>query len=459
VRFWLAIALFLILTVTGTAYSRLPGNRESGVFDTDPPTPYFHYRPIGTLRGRVLVIHGLDAAKNVMNILSFGLADAGFEVFSIDLPGHGESRGRFNAVQASSVVGSVLDKLGPQTIVLGHSFGAAVLLELANERPMERMVLFSPAPIVLQTVQSDHLLVIEGQFDPGRIRTFVPQIESAATGTFELRDLAWTGHSGGLFKAGVIASVAEWLGGDATSIHTTTRVVLVGLMLLSSVGLGITLLGRTKAVPPIEETPPVPATMAILYYAIGCLIAAGVLAFVNVAGWLHIFVWDYLLGLFFLAGLLVLTRCKGLTLRSRGLTIGIAAALYVILVVGGFGASEVLHTLPSGERWWRVLGIFVLTLPMFLADEYLLRPLRPAGKAAGAAIVTRVLIGAIVISGALILNRHSAFLLLLTHMAVVFWVGLWFAAGAVRTRTGPFAAACFTAIVQAWFFAAAFVIV
>jgi hypothetical protein len=170
VRFWLAIALLLILVVTGMAYFTLPGNRESGTFDTDPPTPYFHYSPIGTPRGRVLVAHGL-------------------------------------------------------------------------------------------------------------------------------------------FRAGVIASVAQWLGGDARAIHTRKRVGLLGLVLLSSLSLG------------------------------------------------------------------------------------------------------------------------------------------------------RILIGAIIVSGALILNRQAAFLLLLAHLAVLFWIVLWFAGGEVRKRSDPFTAACFAAIVQGWFFAALFVMV
>ena len=477
-RFWLAIALLLILVTAAVAYARLPGNRESGIFDTNPPTPYFHYRPTGTLRGQVLVVHGLDCSRDIMNILSFGLADAGFEVFSIDLPGHGESRSGFNAIQARNVVGSVLDRLGQETAVLGHSFGGGVLLDLSGDRPMGRMVLFSPAPIPLQTVQAEHVLVLVGQFDPGRLRAWVPQIESSATGTFEFRDLAWTGHSGGLFRANVIASVAKWLGGDATAIHTTRRLVLLALILLSSIALGVTLLPSWPggvAVPQrkyreaseagtdgvvVQDRTENSAHLPILYYTIASLAAAGVLALVNVAAWLRIFAMDYLIGFFFLAGLILLSRCKGLTLKkSPRLWIGVTAAAYLIVVTGSLGASELAHTVASGGRWWRFLAILIVSLPMFLADEYLLRPIQPARKAAGAAIVTRILIGAIAVSGALILNRQSAFLLLIAYLVVLFWIGLWFAAGAVRKRTDPFTAACFAAIVQAWAFAAFFVMV
>jgi len=44
------------------------------------------------MRGRVLAIHGLNANKNLLNLLSYALADSGLEVFTIDLPGHGQIR-------------------------------------------------------------------------------------------------------------------------------------------------------------------------------------------------------------------------------------------------------------------------------------------------------------------------------------------------------------------------------
>jgi pimeloyl-ACP methyl ester carboxylesterase len=459
VRFWLAIAMLLILVVAGTAYSSLPGNRGSGTFDTDPPTSYFHYKPVGTPRGRILVVHGLDATRNVMNILSFGLADAGFEVFSIDLPGHGESRAGFNAVQARTVVGSALDELGTQTAVVGHSFGGAMLLDVAADRRIGRMVLFSPAPTPLQSLQAEHVLLLTGQLEPGRIRAFAPQVESNATGAFEYRDLPWTGHSGALFRADVIASVAQWLGGDSSAIHTKKRLGLLGVMFLSSMALGVTLLGGIHPAHPVAEPATADARLTLLYYIAASLLAAGTLAVVNVAAWLRIFALDYLIGLFFLAGVLVLSRCKGLKPGRPRLWVGLGAAAYIILVPGFLVASELIHTVPSGGRWWRFLGILALGLPMFLADEYLLRSIRPALKAEGAAILSRILVGAIAVSGALILNRQSAFLLLVTHLAVIFWIALWVGAGLVRTRADPFTAACFAAAVQAWYFASLLVMV
>jgi pimeloyl-ACP methyl ester carboxylesterase len=457
VRFWLAIALLLVFVISGVVYYNLPGSRERGTFDTDPPTPYLYYRPTGTLRGRVLVAHGLDSSGDVMNLLSYGLADAGFEVFAIDFPGHGESRARFNAIQARNVVGEVLDKLGPETAVLGHSFGGGVFLDLADERPIGRMVLFSPAPMPLQQLQAEHILLFEGQFEPGRIRAFAAQVESHATGTYQFRTLAWNGHSGGLFKPNVIASVAVWLGGDATSMHTRARLGLLLLMLLSSAMLGLTILAGFKPVPLIGE--PQPLRLSLLHYTLASIAAAAVLALVNVAAWLRLFAMDYLIGFFFLIGVLLLTRCRELTPKSPRIWIGVVAAAYIILVMGNLVASELFHTVASGGRWWRFPAIFALSLPLFLADEHLFRPLRPSFKAGLGVVVTRIVMGAVVVSGALILNRQAAFLLLLTHLAVIFWIALWFVAGAVRKRTDPFTAACFAATVQAWFFASLFVVV
>jgi hypothetical protein len=56
------------------------------------------------------------------------------------------------------------------------------------------------------------------------------------------------------------------------------------------------------------------------------------------------------------------------------------------------------------------------------------------------------------------MNREDAFLVLITHFIVLLWIVLWFVGEFVRRRTqDPMAAAVFTALVQAWFFAAIFV--
>ena len=451
------MGLLLLLLVAAAAYQRLPGSRDTGVFATDPAIPYFHYTPTGAPLGRILVVHGLDASRNVVNILSRGLADGGFEVFSIDLPGHGESRAPFHALRARDAVEQVLDHLGPDTAVVGHSLGGALLLDIAADRRIPAMVLFSPAPTPVESIQSDRILVLIGQFDPGAIRTFAPRIAGIATGKVELRELRWIGHSGALFRPWVIAGVVEWLGGQPTAeIRTSSRLLLIALMGLSGVAAGILFLRMFRATPLPEPVGP-SVVVSILYYIIAALAAVSVQAFVDVASWIRLFVTDYLVGFFFLTGLLLFLRLRPrLQITGRNVLIALAAAGYVILF-GLSVAGEVAHFSLSGDRWLRWPALVALSLPLFLADEVLLRPIRSRWAAAGAAIVTRLLLGAIAVNGALILNREAGFLLLLTHLVILFWIALWFSAGLVRSRTDPFSAALFAAIVQAWMFSALFI--
>ena len=96
---------------------------------------------------------------------------------------------------------------------------------------------------------------------------------------------------------------------------------------------------------------------------------------------------------------------------------------------------------------------------MSIADEVLLRPIRPWWKAAGVAALTRLLIAAFAITGVLTINRSDAFLVLIIHFVVLFWIGLWFAGEWLRRNTqDPLATAIFIAVVQAWVFAAVFVL-
>jgi len=455
VRLWIAGALILVLVVAAVTYTRLPGKRDLAIFHTTPPTPYFHYTPSGTPRGRILVVHGLDSSRNVMNVLCYALADSGFEVFSIDLPGHGDSQAAFNAVRAQNVVEQVLEQLGPETVALGHSLGGALLLDIASDRHFPGVVLFSPAPTPLDSIQADRILVLEGQFDLGRIRAFVPRIADEVTGTVEFRDLPWTGHSGGLFRPWVLQGVVGWLGGRTGEDHTALRLLLIVLMLAAGIGAGIPVLQSTRSVP-LPESPVSPIAISILHYSLASLAAAVVLAFINVVAWLRFFAMDYLVGFFFLTGVILFLRYRpGIRTSARNVLIALGAAIYVIGLAYWAG-SEVAHISQSGDRWWRFLAMVPLSLPLFLADETLLRPIRSKWKAAGVAVLTRSLFGAVAVSGALIVNREAAFLLLLAHLIVLFWIALWFMGGLVRRQTDPVAAAVFAAVLQAWMFSALF---
>jgi hypothetical protein len=73
-------------------------------------------------------------------------------------------------------------------------------------------------------------------------------------------------------------------------------------------------------------------------------------------------------------------------------------------------------------------------------------------------LITRTLLWAFLMRSLLLLNREDAFLVLIAHLIVFFWIALWFAAGIVHRHTqSPFAAALFAALVQGWAFAAWFV--
>ena len=50
-----------------------------------------HYAPPGVIRGSAILIHGSSASSVSMHPLARGLAAAGFEVFTLDIRGHGDS--------------------------------------------------------------------------------------------------------------------------------------------------------------------------------------------------------------------------------------------------------------------------------------------------------------------------------------------------------------------------------
>jgi pimeloyl-ACP methyl ester carboxylesterase len=454
-RLWLKLAVAAVFLIAWTQSSALQPRRESGVFQIDPPTPYFHYLPDNTPRGRVLVIHGLDVSKEVMHFISAALVDGGFEVYSIDLPGHGDSEVGFQTALAQHAISKVMAEIGEDTIVLGHSLGAGLLLDLAEDRHFSTMVLLAPPPMGISRIQADRTLIATGDQDVPRIRSFVPIAADVGDPHVEVWMLPWSGHSAPIRSPAHVRRVVEWIGGEGKNTKTVARIAWLGVMLVAGVALGVALMPGRPIKPLSVHVP----TTLVLYVAAAGL-AMLTLAFFNPVSWLRLFATDYLIGFLLLTGL-ALTFFGGLKqarAQPSNLLKAIAAAAFVIFVLGWLVASNALHIALSDGRWWRFPCIALASLPLFAADEFTIRRIGPSWQGFGAALITRTLLCAFVLTGILTMNRESAFLLLIAPLMLVFWIGLWVAAEIVHRHTqDPLAAAVFAALVQGWAFAAWFV--
>jgi hypothetical protein len=206
----------------------------------------------------------------------------------------------------------------------------------------------------------------------------------------------------------------------------------------------------------------------LVQYVVACGTALFILKFVNPLTWLGFFATDYLIAFFLIAGVVlcvvvVYEHFEAVIDRPYGsdwnaLLKAVAAAGYVIVVLGLIVGSHVIHMSLSNDRWWRYPCILAASLPLFAFDELVIRPLRPEWKSISVALLTRCLLLAFLLLGVLILNRENAFLVLIVPLITIFWIGLWFAAGVIHMKTqNALATALFCALVQGWAFAAWFV--
>jgi pimeloyl-ACP methyl ester carboxylesterase len=402
----------------------------------------------------VLVVHGLDVSKEIMQLLSAALADAGFEVYSIDLPGHGDSTAPFSAPFAEDAIRNVVTSIGGRPMVVGHSLGAGLLLDLAADQDFSSMVLLSPPPTSLEQIHADRVLVVSGRFDVPRIRTFAPVLAGIGEPHLEWWYLRWAGHSSAIFNPVYVRRIVQWLGGNGSQTRTGARLMWAGLMFIAAVVAGVALLpGRAGAAR-------VTATSSLLVRYVGAAgLAIVVLKILVPLRWLHLFAADYLVSFLLLSGLLLLVQQREpFRFSGRGAAKSAGAAAFVIVVLGIAAGGQVLHMSLNSVRWWRFPIIALASLPLFAVDELWIRSIAPRWKSNAVAVITRVLLGAFVLTGILVLNRESAFLVLIVHLVVMFWVALWFAADVVHRHTqNPYAAAVFAALVQGWAFAALFV--
>jgi pimeloyl-ACP methyl ester carboxylesterase len=448
----MAAAAAAVFALALAAFSNLQPPSTTGILQTDPPTPYIHSYSASP-RGRVLVVHGLDVSKNTMQLISAALADGGFDVYNIDLPGHGDSQVGFEAGLARETLRRVVAEVRPD-IVLGHSMGAGLLLDLSVDQHFPTMVLLSAPPTPIPQIQADRVLVVTGAYDLGRIRQFAPIMNDLGSPHIESWSLRWAAHSSAIFNPVHIRRIVEWLGGDASKVRTTERILAVFAMLISVVVLGLSALSGK----PIQtQAMQLPTTLVRYIAASGASIL--ILKWFVPFAWLRLFATDYMISFLFLTGVILwLQMPKWSPLRLVNVATAVAAATFII-GLGLIAVAPILHMTLSDGRWWRFPFIAAAGLPLFLFDETTIRKIHPPWVSIGMAVITRTILWAFLMTGVLLLNRDAAFLVLIAHLMVFFWLALWFGAYVVHRHTqDSFAAALFAALVQGWAFAAWFVI-
>ncbi len=459
-RFLIGLLSAALLVLAWMRITALEPVREDGFLPIEPPTPYIRYIPDIEPRTRVLVVHGLNANKEFMQILCAALADSGFEVYNIDLPGHGDSPAGFNGVLARRTLEQAVSRLNPDAAI-GHSLGAGLLLDLAHDVHFRALVLISPAPTPIDNVDLRHTLVTTGRWDIPAVNSFVPRLQGA-----EWRQYKWGMHSSAPLNPVQIRDIVHWLGGETTRLRTGSRMAWLGLMFSTAFVLGITLLPRRTAQ---RVSAAFSAKEVILAFILACGIAIVVLRFFLVLRSIRLFATDYLVSFLFVAGLVLMavavSRKDSLLSLLKGrpghsIAIAVAAAVYVILIIGLLTGSHLIHMTVSDGRWWRCPVIAAATFPLFLFDEIATRHVGNGWEHAALGILTRALLAASTATGVLILNRHDSFLVLILGLIVLFWIALWLCTELVSRRVqNPIAAALFAALVQGWMFAAWFVTV
>jgi hypothetical protein len=239
----------------------------------------------------------------------------------------------------------------------------------------------------------------------------------------------------------------------------------IGLMFAGGIVLGVLLLPRR---PSQHRDSPLSVKGVILAYVAACAVAMVVLHFVMVVRWIRLFTADYMVSFWLVAGIALFALMmaqKPISFRfrsdeTRPVLTAAAAAAYVIVVLGLFTGSHLIHMTLSHGRWWRFPVIAAASLPLFWFDEVAIRPLGKHWRTAALGMLTRLLLVGAISTGILTLNYDSAFFVLMTGLMLMFWVTLWFATEIVSSRIQhPLAAALFAALVQGWMFAAWFVTV
>ncbi len=196
-------------------------------------------RPFDAAKPAVLFVHGAGLDHTVWALQARYVAHHGFSVLAPDLPGHGRSGGKPLATVAAITdwIAALLDEVGAQqTVLIGHSMGAAASLEVAARPPasIAKLVLLGIAPRM--PVHPD--LIEAAENNPDLAREMIVDWAHGARGRIGGNRAAglWIANTArrlidGAGKNGVLAqdliACNAWTGGGAAAAKVACPTLLI----------------------------------------------------------------------------------------------------------------------------------------------------------------------------------------------------------------------------------------
>ena len=456
-----------------------------------------------------IVLHGLGANRRIMKKLGMSLAWSDLRVFLVDLPGHGDNTDSFSVERAEACTAALLESLAAakeivpeRTVLIGHSFGGALAIRLADRFPTAATVALSPAPMVEvegmpaeflmqkppQRIPSNLLLVL-GQLDIPQITTATKQLVEMAGGErFAKEDFderravrLYTSpratHTSLLVHRDVWAATDAWWR-RAIPMYLEARSfvghALSGAAALGFVGLMLIFAGLVRWLAALLDTQSaaeVPAQLTVR--TISAWLAGGVAAVVLMSFLRKplapefLYSNNYLAFVLVLAGVaVVVSRATSLKWQAapRGMALAATMGLFVVLAFAWWLAKDTTDLLLNGARWGRLVWLTAMLSFFGLAEEIILGSppqtwRRKLGRHA-ISLLLRLALWMCIAVGAFTLGSGQALILVMFLYMAVFSVFTRLGADSIWRHTGSMpAAALFNAMLTAWFLAAVFPLV
>ncbi len=476
------------------------GGCRTPVTILEPPTDV---KPAGS----VILLHGLSANRRLMMYLAEDFAGHGLRAYAIDLPGHGDSKDVFSFSRAEKCATAAVESLvrsgtidPKNTILLGHSMGAAIAIRMVDRDPLAAAIAISPAPMNMPQRMPANLLVFSASADMGILKRTAQNLLAAAGGTrtssedfaqqraFDLRTVPYSTHTSLLSDHRVAHQAELWaMRALFPNIPSNTLALNLDLATYETFGNGrrrlagsvfgligillwfpaaATVVAKLTGPAQVESPGTRPSAWLLLTEVAAFSMAAVLLLALGVPlRFLHLYAGAYLASLLLIVGILLLILNFGFameyaTFDRKRLAAAAILGLATFLAIGAWLNWQIDDAWLNAPRWLRFAAILPITWIFAFAEEVVLGPPHH-GKQRVTRFATFLSLRlaiflACVLAYYLLANGQVLIVILFVYLAL-FSILQRLATDALRVRTGSAtSAALFGAILAAWFIATVF---